>query len=225
MDFDLHPVEATTLKETVYNKLLSSITSGKLPPGTQVTIAQLSALIGVSLMPVREALQKLAAGNLISVQKNRRISVNQLSTEDLDELRRIRSKLECMAAREALKNFTDDWVKDLERIVNEIDASRDPERFLEKNQEFHHTLYRNAKMPILQETIERLWWRYSPYLHIYAAEVPDYKALATKNHEGILNAVREKNAKELCKWLTLDLKTSVENVTAPLKAKEKGKRG
>ena len=79
MDFDLAPVETTTLKESVYNKLLNSITSGKLPPGTQVTIAQLSALVGVSLMPVREALQKLAAGNFISVQKNRRIAINQLS--------------------------------------------------------------------------------------------------------------------------------------------------
>jgi len=225
MNFDLAPVETTTLKETVYIKLLNSITSGKLPPGTQVTIAQLSALIGVSLMPVREALQKLAAGNLISVQKNRRIAINQLSKEDLNELRLIRSKLERMAAREALKNFTDELVDDLERLMKEIDACRDPEQFLEKNREFHHTLYRNAKMPILQETIEHLWWRFSPYLHIYAAEVPDYKALAIKNHEGILKAVREKNAKEVCRWLTLDLKTAVEFVTAALNAREKGRRG
>lgn len=225
MDFDLEPVVATTLKETVYNKLLSSITSGKLPPGTQVTIAQLSALIGVSLMPVREALQKLAAKNFISVQKNRRIAINQLSQDDLNELRRIRAKLECMAAREALKNWTDELVKDLERIMDEIDASRNPEEFLDRNREFHHTLYRNAKMPILQETIEHLWWRFSPYLHIYAAEVPDYKALAIRNHEGILRAVREKNAKEVCKWLTADLKTSVEFVTASLNARNKGERG
>lgn len=222
MDFDLEPVETTTLKETVYNKLLSSITSGKLPPGTQVTIAQLSALIGVSLMPVREALQKLAAKNFISVQKNRRIAINQLSKEDLNELRMIRAKLECMAAREALKNWTDELVKDLERIMDEIDASGNPEEFLDRNREFHHALYRNAEMPILQETIEHLWWRFSPYLHIYAAEVPDYKALAITNHEGILRAVREKNAKEVCKWLKADLKTSVEFVTASLSPKEKG---
>jgi DNA-binding GntR family transcriptional regulator len=222
MDFDLAPVETTTLKESVYNKLLNSITSGKLPPGTQVTIAQLSALVGVSLMPVREALQKLAAGNFISVQKNRRIAINQLSKKDLNELRRIREKLECMAAREALKNWTPELLEDLERIGHEIDGCRDPDQFLEKNREFHHTLYRNAKMPILQETIEHLWWRFSPYLHIYAAEVPDYKSLAIENHEGVLRGVREKNAKEVCKWLTLDLKTAVEFVTAALQAREKG---
>ena len=105
MDFDLAPVETTTLKESVYNKLLNSITSGKLPPGTQVTIAQLSALVGVSLMPVREALQKLAAGNFISVQKNRRIAINQLSKKDLNELRRIRANLECMAAQGGAKKL------------------------------------------------------------------------------------------------------------------------
>jgi len=88
----------------------------------------------------------------------------------------------------------------------------------------HHTLYRNANMPILQETIENLWWRFSPYLHIYAAEVPDYKAMAIRNHEGILNAVREKNAKGVCKWLTLDLNTAVDFVTAALDAREKGEK-
>ncbi len=222
MDFDLSPVETTTLKVSVYNKLLNSITSGKLPPGTQVTIAQLSALIGVSLMPVREALQKLEAGNFISVKKNRRITINQLSKADLNELRQIRANLERMAAREALKNWSNHLVERLEELMLEIDASENPEEFLEKNREFHHTLYRNAKMPILQETIERLWWRFSPYLHIYAAEVPDYKALAIKNHEGILRGVQTRNAKELCKWITLDLKTAVEFVTDALNTREKG---
>lgn len=224
MSFDLAPIETTTLKEAVYSQLLHSIVSGKLPPGTQVTIAQLSGLIGVSIMPVREALQKLAAGNLVSVQKNRRIAINQLSKEDLNELRLIRAKLECMAAREALKNATDDLVRDLERLMAEIDSCRDAEDFLEKNRAFHHSLYRHANMPILQETIEHLWRRFSPYLHIYAAEVPNYKARATKNHEGILGAVRAKDAKDLCKWLTLDLKTAVDCVNAALDAKEKENR-
>ena len=225
MDFDLEPVEVTTLKETVYDKLLTAITLGKLPPGTQVTIAQLAALIGVSFMPIREALQKLEAGNFISVQKNRRITITELSPQDLEELLEIRVKLECMAARKAVKNATDELANDLERIMKEVNDSRNPEEFLERNKDFHHTLYRNARMPILQEVIEHLWRRVSPYLHIYAnkaTDFSDFDYLRTRYHEGILRGVREKNAKEVCKWLTLDLKTAAELVISLLNAERNG---
>jgi len=225
MDFDLEPVAVTTLQETVYDKLLTAIALGKLPPGAQVTIAQLAGLIGVSFMPVREALRKLEAGNYISVQRNRRITITELSTEDLEELLEIRVKFECMAARKAVKNATDELANDLERIMKEVNDSRNPEEFLERNKDFHHTLYRNARMPILQEVIEHLWRRVSPYLHIYAnkaTDFSDFDYLRTRYHEGILRGVREKNAKEVCKWLTLDLKTAAELVISLLNAERNG---
>ncbi len=222
MDFDLSPAEVTTLKETVYDKLLTAITLGKLPPGTQVTIAQLAGLIGVSFMPVREALRKLEAGNYISVQKNRRITIAELSMEDLEQLLEIRVKLECMAARKAVKNATDELANELERIMKDMNDSQNPEEFLARNKDFHHTLYQNAKMPILQEVIEHLWRRYSPYLHIYATKAtgfPDFDYLRTRYHEGILRGVREKNAKAVCKWITLDLETVAELVISFLNAR------
>src|SRR5208283_144792 len=225
MDFDLEPVAVTTLQETVYDKLLTAIALGKLPPGAQVTIAQLAGLIGVSFMPVREALRKLEAGNYISVQRNRRITITELSTEDLEELLEIRVKFGCMAARKAVKNATDELANDLERIMKEVNDSRNPEEFLERNKDFHHTLYRNARMPILQEVIEHLWRRVSPYLHIYAnkaTDFSDFDYLRTRYHEGILRGVREKNAKEVCKWLTLDLKTAAELVISLLNAERNG---
>jgi DNA-binding GntR family transcriptional regulator len=225
MDFDIAPVEVTTLKETVYDKLLTAITLGKLPPGTQVTIAQLAALIGVSFMPVREALRKLEAGNFISVQKNRRITITELSTQDLEELLEIRVELECMAARKAVKNATEELVDDLERIIREINDSQNAEEFLERNKNFHLTLYRNARMPILQEVIDNLWRRVSPYLHIYATKATDFSDfdyLRTRYHEGIIKGVREKNAKEVCRWLTLDLKTAAELVISFLNAGRDG---
>jgi DNA-binding GntR family transcriptional regulator len=226
MNFDLEPVEATTLKETVYHRLLTAIVSGKLPPGTQVTIAQLSNLIGVSFMPVREALQKLEAGSLISIQKNRRIIISELSADDLNELLRIRVNLECMAATEALKHPTDELVKNLEKIMKNISVSRNPEEFLKRNKAFHFSIYRSAKMPILQEVIEHLWRRVSPYLHIYATEATDFSDfdyLRTKYHEGILKGIREKKAKDVCKWLTLDLKTAAERVVNWLHSGRNGK--
>lgn len=221
MDLNLGSVDVLTLKEKVYKRLLDGIVSGKLPPGTQITIGQLADQFGVSLMPVREALRKLEAGNFISIQKNRRIMIKELSANDLNELLEIRLNLELMAAKKAVKNLTDETIKHLERLMDEVKAAKDPEEFLEKNKEFHHTIYRNANMPILQETIQHLWWRLSPYLHIYVNETPNYKVLKIHYHEGILQGVRERNPKKVCKWLALDLKKAAELVTGLLSAKEK----
>jgi len=172
-------------------------------------------------MPVREALRKLEAGNFISIQKNRRIVIKELSANDLNELLEIRLNLELMAARKAVRNLTDETVEYLEHLMDEVKAAKDPEEFLEKNKEFHHTIYRNANMPILQETIEGLWGRLSPYFHIYVSETPNYKTLKIHYHEGILQGVRERNPKKLCKWLALDLKKAAELVTGLLSTKEK----
>ena len=67
---------------------------------------------------------------------------------------------------------------------------------------------------------EQLLRRLSPYLHIYVAETPDFRTLKARYHEGILEGVRARDAGELCKWLTLDLKKAAELVTGWLVASE-----
>jgi DNA-binding GntR family transcriptional regulator len=124
-----------------------------------------------------------------------------------------------MAATRAMKNVTDEMMNELKRLLREVKAAKDPEEFLEKNKQFHHTLYRSANMPILQEIIENLWSRLSPYLHIYVAEVPNYKALKIQYHERLLQGVRERNPKEVCRWLAIDLKKAAELVTGLLNSK------
>jgi DNA-binding GntR family transcriptional regulator len=213
---DLGPINVLTLKETVYKRLLDAIVSGKLPPGTHVTISQLADEFGVSLMPVREALRKLEAGNFISIQKNRRIAIKELSAKDLNELLEIRLNLELMAARKAVRNCPDETVSHLRRLLEEVKSAKDPEEFLEKNRQFHHTIYQRADMPILQEIIEGLWGRLGPYLHIYVSETPNYQVLKIHYHEGILKGMEERDPRKLCKWLALDLKKAAELVTGVL---------
>jgi DNA-binding GntR family transcriptional regulator len=221
MSLNLGPVESLSLKERVYTKLLHAIVSGRLLPGTQVTTAQLAEEFHVSLMPVREALRKLEAGNLISIQKNRRIVVKELSADDMNELLQIRLNLELMATRKAMRNCTDELIGELERLMEEIKNSENSVDFLEKNKLFHHTLYREANMPILQAIIEDLWLRVSPYFHIFVSETPNYKNLKIHYHEGILQGVKKRDSKMVCRWLALDLKKAAKLVTGLLTSEDK----
>lgn len=214
---DLGRIEFSPLKDAVYEKLVDCITSGKLAPGTPITISQLSEQFGVSLMPVREALRKLEAGNLISLLKNRRIIIKKLTKADLNELLQIRLKLECMAARKAVKNVNPLMISELERILEEMGSAKNTEEYFEKNKQFHFIIYKNAKMPILQEIIENLWRRVSPYIHVYVSTSPFYKSSNLRYHKGILEAIKMKSSNQLCKTLALDLNRAAKLVTSLLK--------
>lgn len=215
----LSSVDRLTLEETVYRELLKGIISGRLSPGTQVTITQLAQQLGVSLMPVRQALRTLEAKNLVSIQKNRRLTVRKLSPDDLEELLQIRLTLESMAAEKAAELCTEETLRTLEQLLDEMRAAEDRELYLEKNKEFHHTIYRSANRPILLEIIEDLWSRVSPYYFIYLVRLD-----VTKHqpyHERILKGMRERNPREVCRWLRVDLQEATKDLTEELLARRK----
>ncbi|UCE51558.1 MAG: GntR family transcriptional regulator [Desulfobacterales bacterium] len=216
----LKPIKHLSLKETAYENILKAITSGRFPPGSQITLSDLAQQLGVSLMPVREAVRKLEAGNLIHVRKNRRIIIKEYTPDELNELLQIRLKLELMATRKAVKNCTDETVKELERIQAEMNSAKDIEDYFEKNWIFHHTIYQTANMPILEGIIKELWLRVSPFLHIYIAEVPNYKSYTKRTHGGMIRGLKKRNAKEVCKYLSLDLRHAADLTTSLLKKRK-----
>jgi DNA-binding GntR family transcriptional regulator len=212
----IEKIKFLTVKETVYRKLVKEIISGEIAPGTPLIAQELADQFGVSLMPIRESLRKLEAGGFVVPQKNRRLVVRELSVKDLREILRIRLDLELMAAREAVKNITEDEINRLEELMDEIKTAENPEEFLKENYEFHHTIYEAAKMPILKELIRELWMRVSPYFHIYTASTPDYRVLKIHYHEGILEGLRKKDEEEVCSYLAQDLEKAAELVSGVL---------
>lgn len=84
--------------EKAYAALRSDILSWRLPPGTVLTEVELSARLGVSRTPVREALAKLSAEGLTEPQSGRGVVVSEISLDHVDELFELRSALECRAA-------------------------------------------------------------------------------------------------------------------------------
>ena len=212
----IEKIKFLTVKETVYRKLVMAIVSGEIAPGTPLLAQELADQFGVSLMPIRESLRKLEAGGFVVVQKNRRLVVRELSVKDLHEILKIRLDLELMAAREAVKNITKDEINRLEELMDEMDTAENPEEFFKANYEFHHTVYKTAKMPILKQIISDLWMRVSPYLHIYLASISPYRTPKIPYHDGILEGLRKKNSEEVCRYLAQDLEGAAELVSEVL---------
>ena len=205
----LRPTRRKTLQETVYNELLSAVASGLIPPGERLFAEKIARRMNVSQMPVREALARLEAAGFLSNLPGGGSVVRELSKENIRELIRIRLDLESMAVERAAA-IREDALLDRLAGINEryLAATRvyDVDQTLQVNQEFHHAIYRAARMPILFEIIEMLWTRYSPYLHIHMRETARFNLQNILNfHHGLIEAIKRRDSREASRWLRADL--------------------
>jgi DNA-binding GntR family transcriptional regulator len=128
--------------------LSDGIRSGRYAPGQRLVEADLTAELGVSRGPVREALRRLAAEGLVELIPHRGAVVRRLSARDALELFEIRTELEAMAARRAAGRMTDRHVR--QRFENDIAAIWDeaPRQstadYIAENQHFHGAVIRAA---------------------------------------------------------------------------------
>ena len=96
-----------TMTEAAAGILRGLILSGKLPPGTPLRLNQLASRLGMSVMPVREALRALEAERLVTFRAHHGATVTELSAEDVEEAYAVREALEGLAARDGVRNLTD----------------------------------------------------------------------------------------------------------------------
>jgi DNA-binding GntR family transcriptional regulator len=118
------PVKELThkpLKEEIYDALHRQIIEGKYAPGNWLRQEDIASQMGVSMTPVREALDLLVAKGIAERVPYRGVRVREMSEKDVVEAYGLRLFLEAMIAREAALNITPEQVKNLEAIMAEMD--------------------------------------------------------------------------------------------------------
>src|ERR1700716_921558 len=95
-----------TVQDRVYSVLRDRLMRGGFEPGQKLKIAELASALGTSAMPVREALNRLAAGRGIESLPNRSVRVPALSKEALQDLMETRFAVEGLAVARAASNMT-----------------------------------------------------------------------------------------------------------------------
>ncbi len=109
--------------ETAYAVLREAIVTNALAPGTRLRADDLAKRLGVSKTPVREALRKLQAEELIAEQPGSGLTVKVLSEEELFEIYYIREALEGMAARLAAENSGQIELANLRYVLADVEAA------------------------------------------------------------------------------------------------------
>jgi DNA-binding GntR family transcriptional regulator len=145
--------------DTAYAVLREAIVSNVLKPGTRLRADDLAKKLGVSKTPVREALRKLQAEDLITLQPGNALTVKSISEEQLFEIYYTREALEGMAARLAAENAGQIELAKLRAIHDEMKArgaAGNLKHFRNLSGEFQLALYRAARNDTLYRLLKHL---------------------------------------------------------------------
>ena len=104
------------LKDRAYNHLRQKLTDGNIRPGGKISLAGIAKEIGVSHIPVREAVNRLCSEGYVIHTPSVGFFVRKISRKELADLFKVRESLEMLAAGEAVTKITDKEIGQLEGI-------------------------------------------------------------------------------------------------------------
>src|SRR5919197_6715937 len=113
-------IQKRPLKEDIFDVLHEKIISGTYKPGDWLRQEDIATQLGVSMTPVREALDLLVSAGLAERVPYRGVRVREMSTRDVVDAYGLRLVLEAVIAQEAAKNITPEQVQHLEAMLDEM---------------------------------------------------------------------------------------------------------
>lgn len=194
--------EARTLAGDAYAVIHRAIRSGLLKPGQRLRFADLQALCGMSVSPVREALVRLTAEGFTVSDDHRGFSVAPLSISELLDIVGTRKLLEGEALRLSIEHGDSDWEGRLlaaHHVLSRLPRERDdlPTAIREdwdlRHADFHRVLISACRSPILIEMCEKLFVRADRYRRL-SVSVPNQSRDVVCEHERIMAFALDRNA-------------------------------
>lgn len=172
--------------------LRRAILSGDLAPGEPLTVAALAGRFGLTLMPLREAISRLAAEGLVELDPHRTARVARLDHERMNEEYAVRAIFEAAAAAQATSHLDAAAFAELEDLLRRMDRARDSGRtadYWALTQRFHERIYAAAPSALLRDEVHRVRVRTLRYLQVFAR---DHALMheAQREHRQIFEALR-----------------------------------
>lgn len=190
-----------TLADRVYRHLADRLIAGRFAPGDRFSLRAVAEALGVSMMPVREAVLKLGAEGALAVSPKRAVAVPYMNAARFRDLTKVRVEVEGFAAAQAATLATPAQREDIRRAeaafrAMSVEHAPDLSRAVELNQALHFAVYRAAGSPELLSIIERLWLRVGPIINLDLRENPERLKLgdAVRFHAQALAAIEAGDA-------------------------------
>jgi DNA-binding GntR family transcriptional regulator len=195
------------LHASIYEELRRRMITGKIVPGVGLSTRGLALEMGVSQMPIRDALSRLAAEGAVQIRSKRKIEVSPMTAERFADLLDCRLLLEPEAAVQAMPHITSSQLKHLrETDVALDDAMRNGDviGYMESNFQFHFGIYHANGRRTLNRLIEALWLQFGPFMRMV------YGRYGTANlvdqHKIAMDAIQAGDAEALRQAISSDIR-------------------
>jgi len=166
------------------------IIRGELPDGAQIRQEAVASELGVSRIPVREALKQLEAEGLVKIETHRGAVVSELSLDEIAELFELRALLETWLLEQAAPALTDADLTEAEAICAEMENQPTVERWGELNWRFHHVLYAPAQREETLRIVDRIHGQIDRYIRMQIS-LSSGQNRANREHRAIVQLLRE----------------------------------
>ncbi|MEU6267093.1 GntR family transcriptional regulator [Saccharopolyspora shandongensis] len=165
--------------------------SQELLPGQPLRQEALAERLGVSRVPVREALKALEAEGVVRHQPNVGYTVARLSAEELRQAYLMRAALEAVVLRELPRLSTAQIIEltEINERIEEAAEAVDVLRIIELNHDFHFVIFRSSGLNLIVDEIERIWKMTEAYRAVYIYDESARRRIV-REHRQLINALR-----------------------------------
>lgn len=175
--------------------LRDEVLDGTLAPGSRLLQEELAERLGISRIPIREALQQLEAEGLIVLKPNSGAWIAKIDLQECVEIYKIRERVEPLGLAESIPYITDEDVAELEGLVVAIEQCSTVEEFLRLDRQLHLTSYKRSPLPMLQTMIAGFWNKTQHYRRAYTEEIGSANRwIILAEHRLLLEAIRNRDA-------------------------------
>jgi DNA-binding GntR family transcriptional regulator len=203
------------LSEQVYEKIVTDLINGKLPPGTKLTEGEMATKMKISRAPVREAFQRLAEGGLLTLIPRTCCVVSTISEQEIIALYEIRKRIESLALELAFGRF------DMNRLIplrkeflayNESSFPHSFDDYVASDLKFHSLIIETVNVATITDILKRIHIK----VEMFRLRGKSYgKARfrsSRKEHIDILNAIVDGKKSEAVNLLELHIENTKKQV-------------
>lgn len=192
-------------QEAAHARLREMIFSGALQAGQALRQEEIARQLGLSRLPVREALNCLATEGLVELKPRRGFYVVSLKPDEIEDIFEMRAMLEARAGQQATQRMTAQDADAVDRVVDRLDIAVNGNEgfddYARLNEEFHERLYQSCNRKYLRRQIRMLRDAVAPLIRILASEIGELRR-AQEEHRQMARFFRLGDAPrvaELCR--------------------------
>ncbi len=180
--------------QLAYSYVRERIDDGRFSPGFRLVLPTIAGELGVSAVPVREAIRLLEAEGLVEFERNVGARVAMANPREYEITMQTLSLVEGWATATAAPLLTKEDIAEARRINDDMTKSLehfDPASFTAQNRQFHSVLFEKCPNPRIREQVDRDWARLGALRESIFSFVPGRSRDSVAEHEHILQLIEQ----------------------------------